>query len=72
MPLQNGQLNYYCHLHHADPRVCPVAADGLFQLVRFGVKGQPFPDFVGNNEADWYDAAVSTHGVCALLPRQIS
>lgn len=51
--LQNGQLMYYCHLHHLDARVCPVAADGLVQLVRFGVKGQPFPDFTGDNEADW-------------------
>jgi hypothetical protein len=50
--LQNGQLMYYCHLRHADPRVCPVAADGMFQLLRFGVKGQPFPDFSGS-EADW-------------------
>lgn len=50
--LQNGQLMYYCHLRNAEPCLCPVAADGMFQLVRFGIKGEPFPNFSGN-EADW-------------------
>lgn len=53
MPVQNGQLMYYCHLRNADPLHCPVAADGMFQLMRFGVKGQPFPDLSPGTEENW-------------------
>lgn len=51
--LQNGQVMYYAHLRHADARMCPVAADGMLQMYRFGIKGYPFPDLRGD-AADWW------------------
>jgi hypothetical protein len=63
--LQNGQLMYYGHLPHNDPLLCPVAADGAYQLARYGVKGHPFPDFSGDPKL-WYGGRV-TDAICRLL-----
>lgn len=48
--VQNGQLLYNGVVRHIDPRRCPVAADGLYQLWRFTFENQEFPDFNGDPE----------------------
>jgi hypothetical protein len=47
---QNGQVLYTGVVRHKDPRRCPIAADGLWQVFRFTFGGQEFPDFNGDPE----------------------
>ncbi len=51
--LQNGQLMYTGYVNHKNPLLCPVVGEGLFQLWRYGIEGQQFPDLTGPAE-DWY------------------
>jgi hypothetical protein len=49
--LQNGNQNYQGVIRHKDPRLCAIAADGLFHIALYSVFGWGFPDFLGEDRS---------------------
>jgi hypothetical protein len=50
---QNGQVLYTGMVRHKEPWRCPIAADGLWQIFRYDIMGEEFPDFNGELELWW-------------------
>lgn len=49
--VQNGQLTYQAMIRHKDPRMCAVAAVGLFHMGLFSIMGYEFPDLLGEDKS---------------------
>lgn len=49
--LQNGQLMYQGLIPHKDPRLCAVAAVGLFHMGLYSVLGWELPDLTGEDQS---------------------
>lgn len=51
LSLQNGQLMYQGVVRNKDPRVCAIAAVGMFAMSLYSIMGLEFPDLVGEDRS---------------------
>jgi hypothetical protein len=45
--LQNGVPQHLGMLAHKEPHQCPIVMLGMYELFRFDIKGEEFPDLAG-------------------------
>lgn len=49
--LQNGNLDYQGVIRHKDPRMCAIAANGIYHMAMYTTLGFDFPDFLGDDNS---------------------
>lgn len=49
--LQNGQMEYQGVIRHKDPRMCAIAANGIYHMALYSILGFDFPNLLGNDNS---------------------